>query len=107
MSLSTKMTFLGLRLLFNVIVFLIAQIRFPEFNGLKGKRFPGTPSPRIQEILPRRPSLCLSEMNQKLLLHQLKNKNKQAVDINAALSINVRPAQPMRGKRKIINISYI
>ena len=101
MSLSTKIMFQGLRILFNIIIFFAAQNRFPEFNGLKGQRFPGTPPPRIQEILPRRPSSCLSEMDKMLLLHQLKNKNKQT------LSINVQPAQPVMEERKFIDISYI
>ena len=102
-----QLFFPGLRLLFNVIVFFIAQIRFPEFDGLKGQRFPDTPPLRIQEILPRRPSLCFSETNQKLLLDKLKNKTKEDAHFNSALSIHVRPAQPVIVKQKIINISYI
>ena len=73
MSLSTTIFFPGLRLLFNAIVFFIAQIRFSEFAEDSGNPFMKTK--------------CLGENNQKLLLKKLKNINKGDANFSAALSI--------------------
>ena len=49
--------FVGSRLFFNIVIFLRASKRLPEFNGLMGKVYPGQlkpsnqiPEPRIQLI---------------------------------------------------------
>ena len=56
--------FKGSRLLFNIIIYLKAYERLPEFSGLIGKVFPGQlkprypiPEPRIQTL--RRPVVSL------------------------------------------------
>ena len=43
----------GTQLLFNIIIFLKASKRLPEFSGLKGKVYPGQLKPRYQVPQPR------------------------------------------------------
>ena len=45
--------FVGSRLLFNIIIFLRASKRLPEFSGLMGKVYPGQLKPRHQIPEPR------------------------------------------------------
>ena len=87
-----RLLFLGLRLLFNIIVFFVAKNRFPEFDGFKGGKFPDSPPLRTQKIYPRRPSLCLSETNQNLLLKKLLRNQSNA----AVTTVWVRPAKLLR-----------
>ena len=47
-------SFVGSRLLFNIIIFLRAFKRLPEFNGLIGRVYPGQLEPRHQIPEPRR-----------------------------------------------------
>ena len=49
-----KLTLIGSRLLFNIIIIYTAANRNPEFLGYKGKPFPGQLPPRKVEIQPRR-----------------------------------------------------
>ena len=48
----------GTRLICNVIIFLVASQRLPEFQGYKGRAYPGQPAPCHQLMpVPRRMSL--------------------------------------------------
>ena len=44
----------GLRLVFNVIIFISASRRLLEFRGYRGRRYPGQLPPPPPTILPRR-----------------------------------------------------
>ena len=92
--------------MFNVIVFFAAKFRLPEFDGFKGRTYPGTQNPRSQEVLPRRPSISIGNLEQKVLLRRLKNKENINTEerINSAVMIQVRP---WTKKNRNINISYI
>ena len=46
-------TILGLRLIFNIIVYYTAKKRLPEFSGFCGRSFPIENSQRIIKLLPR------------------------------------------------------
>ena len=48
---------IGTRLLCNVVIFLSASKRLPEFQGYMEKTFPGQPKPRRVVPHPRRESL--------------------------------------------------
>ena len=45
------------RFLFNVIIYILALKRLPEFSGYKPTRFPGTEPPPKSRISPRRLNL--------------------------------------------------
>ena len=48
----------GTRLICNIIIFLVASQRLPEFQGYKGRAYPGQPAPCHQLMpVPRRMSL--------------------------------------------------
>ena len=51
------MPFTGVRLLWNLIIYTMATAHWPEFSGLRGRRFPGQEEPRAQVIQPRRMAL--------------------------------------------------
>ena len=44
----------GLRLVFNIIILVVAGRRLPEFRGYRGRRFPGQQPPAPPRIAPRR-----------------------------------------------------
>ena len=44
----------GLRLVFNIIILVVASRSLPEFCGYRGRRFPGQPPPAPPRIAPRR-----------------------------------------------------
>ena len=44
----------GLRLVFNIIILVVAGQRLPEFSGYRGRRFPGQQPPAPPRIAPRR-----------------------------------------------------
>ena len=44
----------GLRLVFNMIILVVAGRRLPEFSGYRGRRFPGQQPPAPPRIAPRR-----------------------------------------------------
>ena len=48
--------YIGSRLLFNIIIYLKAYRRLPEFSGLRGKVYPGQLKPRQPIPEPRIPS---------------------------------------------------
>ena len=45
------------RLFLNVIIYVVAKLRLPEFNGFEGKVFPGQPPPSPFIPIPRRMDL--------------------------------------------------
>ena len=47
------------RLAFNTIIYIRAKRNFPEFNGYRSNRFPGTRPPHLPNISPRRLNLPL------------------------------------------------
>ena len=51
------MPFTGVRLLWNLIIYSMAMAHWPEFSGLRGRRFPGQEEPHAQVIQPRRMAL--------------------------------------------------
>ena len=46
--------YIGVRLVGNLIIYLAATWNWPEFTGLRGRRFPGQEEPRTPDIQPRR-----------------------------------------------------
>ena len=44
----------GLRLVFNLVILVVAGRRLPEFRGYRGRRFPGQQPPAPPRIAPRR-----------------------------------------------------
>ena len=44
----------GLRLVFNLVILVVAGRRLPEFRGYRGRRFPGQQPPARPRIAPRR-----------------------------------------------------
>ena len=43
--------------MFNIIIYWTASSRLPEFEGFRGKTFPGQPRPRAPILEPRRSRL--------------------------------------------------
>ena len=56
--------YLGLRLLFNIYVYVNATRRIPEFAGYRAKYYPGQMAPRQQLIVPRRLELTPSNISE-------------------------------------------
>ena len=46
--------------MFNIIIYWTASSRLPEFEGFRGKTFPGQPQPRPPILEPKRSRLPLS-----------------------------------------------
>ena len=70
--------YLGVRLVGNLIIYLAATWNWPEFTGLRGRRFPGQEEPRTPDIQPRRiklPPTFASEWR------NIGSKNKAFVDL--------------------------
>ena len=59
-------SFIGTRLACNVVIYLTASARLPEFKGYQPRTFPGQPSPRTLPPQPRRPSYLASSENKKI-----------------------------------------
>ena len=47
----------GVRLVGNLLIYLAATWNWPEFTGLRGRRYPGQEEPRTPDIQPRRMKL--------------------------------------------------
>ena len=46
-----------MRLFWNLIIYTMAMTHWPEFTGLRGRRYPGQEEPRTPDIQPRRMKL--------------------------------------------------
>ena len=70
--------YIGVRLVGNLIIYLAATWNWPEFTGLRGRRFPGQEEPRTPDIQPRRiklPPTFASEWR------NIGSKNKAFLDL--------------------------
>ena len=81
-------------MVFNTRVYLWAKSRFPEFDGWKGCKYPGTPVPRRQVFTARR---NVSQAEEELDLKKLLNpdKSRPAWTEGEAHIIYVTPSTPV------------
>ena len=71
-------------------MYYLAKTRYPEFDGLKGCRYPGTPSPRQLAFTPRQ-SVPSAEKKKSFITP---NRFEKDENIVAAVQIFVTPASP-------------
>ena len=84
---------LGLRVVFNLKVYYLAKIQYPEFDGFKGCKYPGTPSPR-QIAFTARESGPFDQEKKIFLTPKSIDKDENIIHFNSAIQIFLTPATP-------------
>ena len=82
-----------MRVVFNIKIYYLAKTEYPEFEGLKGCKYPGTPAPRQIVFTPRDsvPS-DLEKINFKS--PDKSEKDDYTTHYNSAIQIILTPASP-------------
>ena len=79
--------------MFNLKVYYLAKIQYPEFDGFKGCKYPGTPSPR-QIAFTARESGPFYQEKINFLTPKSINKDDKIIHFNSAIQILLTPATP-------------
>ena len=80
-------------MVFNLKVYYVAKKHYPEFNGLKGSRYPYTPAPR-KVAFTARESLPFDQKQVIFKTPDKFEKEKNIVHYNSAIRITLTPASP-------------
>ena len=82
-----------MRVVFNIKVYYLAKEHYPEFNGLKGCKYPSTPAPR-KIVFTARESV---PFDQKQVIFKTPDKfeiEKNIIHYSSAIQITLTPASP-------------
>ena len=85
--------FEGLRVVLNLKVYYLAKTHYPEFDGLKGCKYPETPAPR-QIAFTARESVHFDQKKTIFLRPKSIDNDENIIHFNSAIQIFLTPATP-------------